>query len=62
MTVRSKSENGILINYMAAERWKMQMHKEYIGGNSRMARGKDMQHKSGGVVPDIMETDTSGST
>ena len=27
-----------------------------FGGNTRMARGKDMEHKSG-----LMETDTSGS-
>jgi hypothetical protein len=33
-----------------------------IGGNTRIGRGKDMEHLSGGVVADIMETDTLGST
>jgi hypothetical protein len=49
-------ENIILINYMAALSRNLQVVAS-IGGNSRMARRKDMGHKSG-----LMEKDTSGST
>jgi hypothetical protein len=49
-------ENGILINHMAAERWKINM--AVGGGNSRMIRGKDMEH--GKRL--LMETDTSGNS
>ena len=50
--VRSKSENGILINYMATSRWNFQM-VTLTGGNTRMTRGKDMEHSRL-----LMETDT----
>jgi hypothetical protein len=56
MMFRSKSENGILITNMAASRWNGQM-VTLSGGNSRMARRKDMEH---GRV--LMETDTLGNT
>ena len=56
MTVRSKSENGISIKNMAAQRWNFQM-VALIRGNSRMATGKDMEHMSG-----LMETDTLGNS
>jgi hypothetical protein len=52
MMVRSKLENGILINYMAAQRWNFQV-VTLTGGNSRIARRKDMEH---GRV--LMEKDT----
>ena len=53
--VRKILQNIILINYMAVERGNMQM-VTVIGGNTRMARRKDMEHLSG-----LMESDTSGS-
>jgi hypothetical protein len=49
-------ENGILINYMDAERWNGQL-VTVIGGNSRMVTRKDMEKGRG-----LMETDTSGNT
>jgi hypothetical protein len=49
-------ENGILINNMGAIRWNGQM-VAVGGGNSRMVKGKDMQHMRG-----LVETDTSGNT
>jgi hypothetical protein len=54
--VRNYMENGILINYMDAQRWNGQMVK-VGGGNSRMIRQKDMEQDKG-----LMETDTSGNT
>jgi hypothetical protein len=48
-------ENSILIIYMGAQRWKMQM-VTVIGGNTRMVRRKDMEHSRL-----LMETDTSGN-
>ena len=48
-------ENGILINYMAAERWKINM--AVGGGNSRMVTRKDMEQWRV-----LMETDSSGNT
>ena len=59
--VRKIQENGILINYMAALSRNLQK-VAVIGGNTRITRGKDMEHKSGLMVAYIMETDTSGST
>ena len=55
MMVRKLSQNIILINVMAVERRNGQV-VPVIGGNSRMASMKDMEHKSG-----LEETDTSGS-
>ena len=49
-------ENDILINYMGAERWNSHM-VTVIGGNTRMVKGKDMEHMRG-----LMETDTSGNS
>ncbi len=49
-------QNSILINYMAVERWNLQVVTG-IGGNGRMTRGKDMEHLIG-----LVEADTSGST
>jgi hypothetical protein len=56
MMVRKNMENGILINYMDAERGKEQV-VAVIGGNTRMVTKKDMEHSRG-----LMETDTSGNT
>jgi hypothetical protein len=53
--VRKILQNIILINNMAVERWNLQMVTS-IGGNTRMIRGKDMEHLSG-----LKETDISGS-
>ena len=53
--VRKILQNNIKINYMAVERWNLQMVTG-IGGNSRMARRKDMEH-----LRQLMETDSSGS-
>jgi hypothetical protein len=53
--VRKYMENGILINNMGAERRNWQV-VTIIGGNTRMVRGKDMEHGRG-----LMETDTSGN-
>ena len=50
--VRSKSENGILIIKMAAERWNMQV-ATVIGEDTRMTTGKDMEYSRV-----LMETDT----
>jgi hypothetical protein len=55
MMVRRKSENGSIINYINAPRFTTQM-ATFIGGNSRMAREKDMEHMSG-----LVEADTSGN-
>jgi hypothetical protein len=46
-------ENIILINLMAAERRKMLM-ETVIGGNTRMARQKDMEHTSRRVAADTL--------
>ena len=51
--VRKISQNIIMINYMAVQRWNMQM-VTVIGGNSRMVIGKDMEHWKV-----LMEIDTS---
>ena len=51
-----KEESGIRINYMALPRLHMKV-VALIGGNSRIIRQKDMEHKSG-----LMETDTLGSS
>jgi hypothetical protein len=56
MLVRKILENTILINYMDAQRRNTQM-VTVIGGNSRMVKGKDMEHGR-----ELMETDTSGNT
>jgi hypothetical protein len=56
MTVRSKLENGILINYMAAQRWNIKV-VALIGGNTRITTRKGMEH---GMV--LMETDTLGNS
>jgi hypothetical protein len=53
--VRKISQNIILVNVMVVESWNLQM-VAVIGGNSRMARRKDMEHLSG-----LLEIDTSGS-
>jgi hypothetical protein len=53
--VRKILQNIILINYMAVERWNMQVVTG-IGGNSRIIRRKDMEHMSG-----LVDTDISGS-
>ena len=53
--VRKILQNITLINYMAVESWNLQV-VTVIGGNSRMAIMKDMEHMSG-----LMERDTSGS-
>jgi hypothetical protein len=50
-------QNGILINYMDAQSWKMQM-VAVIGGNTRMVTRKDMEHGKRWA----METDPSGNT
>jgi hypothetical protein len=55
MMVRKILVNIIFINYMAVESWNMQM-VTVIGGNSRMAKRKDMEH-----LRRLMERDTSGS-
>jgi hypothetical protein len=49
-------QNGILINYMDAQRWNGQM-VAVIGGNLRMVRGKDMEQGRG-----LKEGDTSGNS
>ena len=54
--VRSKSENGILIIKMAAERWNMQV-ATVIGEDTRMTTGKDMEYSRV-----LMETDTWGNS
>ena len=54
--IRKILENIILVNVMAVQRRNMQVVTD-IGGNTRMATGKDMEHLSG-----LMEGDTSGST
>ncbi len=38
-------ENGILINEVASKRWKIKM-ATFGGGNSRMIKGKDMEHST----------------
>jgi hypothetical protein len=53
--VKKFMENGILITYMDAQRWNTQV--EVIGGNTRIIRGKDMEHKRW-----LMDTDTSGNS
>jgi hypothetical protein len=54
--VRKILQNIILVNYMAVQRWNMQMVTS-IGGNTRMVRRKDMEHLSG-----LVERDISGNT
>ena len=50
--LRSKEQSTIRVNYMALPRLHMQV-ATLIGGNGRIIRQKDMEHKSG-----LMETDT----
>jgi hypothetical protein len=54
--VRSTQENGILINYIDAQRFNSQM-VTVIGGNIRMMREMDMEH-----MRLLMETDTLGNS
>jgi hypothetical protein len=54
--VRNIMHNGILINYMDAQRWNSQV-VTVIGGKTRMVTGKDMEHMRG-----LMETDTSDNS
>jgi hypothetical protein len=56
MIVRRKLQSGTTINYMAAARFTIQV-ATVIGGNSRMARRKDMEQ-----VRLLMETNTSGNS
>jgi hypothetical protein len=55
MMVIRKSENGSTINYINAARLTIQV-AAVIGGNTRMARQKDMEQ-----VRLLMERDTSGN-
>ena len=54
--VKSKLENGILINYMALLGVHIQM-ASVIGGSIRITTRKDMEQKSGRV-----DRDTRGNT
>ncbi len=54
MAIKSM-ENGILINYMAAERWNKQV-VTVCGGNSKIVNWKDMEQSRV-----VLETDTSGN-
>ena len=56
LMVQRQLENGSTINYINAARFTTQT-ATVIGGNSRMAREKDMEQ-----VRLLMETDTSGNT
>jgi hypothetical protein len=54
--VKRQLENGTTINYMVASRFSSQM-ATVIGGNSRLATRKDMEH-----ISMLVERDTSGNT
>jgi hypothetical protein len=59
LVVKSKEENGILINYKEAQRLNIQVAK-VIGGNSMIIKRKDMEHMSGLLVRDTCNVSETG--